>query len=65
VLRDASRIAARRGLRFRPPARHPISPLRALRASLPEVAGARQREVVGAIYRAGWSEGADIGEVET
>jgi 2-hydroxychromene-2-carboxylate isomerase len=62
VARDAARIAARRGITLCMPAQHPFNPLPALRASLPEVAGGAQPRVVAAIFRAGWSEGADIGD---
>jgi 2-hydroxychromene-2-carboxylate isomerase len=62
VLRDAARTAARRGLPFRLPARHPFNPLPALRVSLPEVSGDRQADAVGAIFHAVWADGADVGD---
>ena len=65
VLKDASRIAARRGLPLTPPVRHPFNPLAALRVSLAEASGELQPRVVDAIFRAGWGEGADIGDAET
>lgn len=62
VLRDASRIAKRRGVELRPPNPHPFHPLAALRVSLPEVAGEHQRAVIGAIFEAGWQRGENLGD---
>jgi 2-hydroxychromene-2-carboxylate isomerase len=62
VVRDALRIAARRGVPLRPPSPHPFNPLLALRLSLPEVSGDRQRDVVSALYSACWGRGENVSD---
>jgi 2-hydroxychromene-2-carboxylate isomerase len=64
TLKDVARYAAAHGLELRGPATHPFNPLTALRCSLPEVAGDQQAEVIDALFRAGWSDGADLGDPE-
>lgn len=59
-----ARHAVLRGIPFRGPRFHPFLPLASLRASLLEVAGADQQQVVDAIFRAGWSEGIDLGDAQ-
>lgn len=59
------RYAAARGIVFAPPPRHPFRPLAALRLSLPEVCGARQRQVIDVIFDAVWGRGRDGGDPET
>ena len=65
VVRDTLRIAARRKLPLRPPVPHPFNPLAALRASLEEVSGDRQLDVVDAIFNACWGRGENIGDEAT
>ena len=61
TLRDCARHAARHHIRFRCPKYHPFRSLTPLRVSLAAVAGEHQALVVETLYRAGWSEGADLG----
>jgi 2-hydroxychromene-2-carboxylate isomerase len=61
VYQSAYRYAALHGFAFDPPRNHPFNPLPALRAALFEVSGDAQRQVVSAIFSAGWSAGAEIG----
>lgn len=61
TFRDCARHAAQHGVAFRAPRHHPFRPLTALRLSLAETAGADQRRVVEAIFRAGWGRGIDLG----
>jgi 2-hydroxychromene-2-carboxylate isomerase len=64
TFKDCVRRAQRLGCAFRAPAVHPFNPLPALRVSLPEVAGDAQLLVVGALWRAAWAEGRDLGSPE-
>lgn len=64
VFRDAFRYATLHGIDLACPKYHPFNPLTALRLSLAEVAGADQRAVVNTIFRAGWSQGIDLGSPE-
>lgn len=64
TFKDVARYAALHGIPLRGPAKHPFNPLTALRCSLPEVAGERQTHVIDALFRAGWSHGADLGDPE-
>ncbi|WP_437331006.1 2-hydroxychromene-2-carboxylate isomerase [Sorangium sp. So ce381] len=59
--KDAFRHARLHGIELSCPRYHPFNPLLALRLSLREVAGAEQRRVVDAIFRAGWGQGIDLG----
>ncbi|MFK7931297.1 MAG: DsbA family protein [Myxococcota bacterium] len=56
------RLAARRGLVMRGPARHPFNPITALRLCLNEVAGDRHCDVIHAIFDAGWRDGGDLSD---
>ncbi len=62
VMRSSLREAARRGLPFRGPAKHPFRPLTALRLSSRQVAGEEQARVIDTLFAAGWSQGIDLGE---
>jgi 2-hydroxychromene-2-carboxylate isomerase len=62
TFKDVARYAAVHGIPLRGPATHPFNPLTALRCSLPEVAGERQADVIDALFRAGWSDGIDLGD---
>ncbi|GEM_PF-16975 len=64
VGKDCLRIAAKLGVPFAFPIRHPFRSIEALRLSLPLVAGDRQADVIAAIWRAGWGLGRDIGDPE-
>ena len=57
------RYAALNGFEYNPPKKHPFNPLAALRMSLKEVSGIDQLRVIDAIFKAGWSQGADLGEL--
>lgn len=61
LYRYCDRYARLHGFNFNPPACHPFNPLPALRLSLPEVCGTdQQHRLIGAIFEAGWSCGADL-----
>ena len=62
LFRYCLRYAASQGFNYDPPRFHPFNPLPALRMALPEVSGEQQRAVISAIFEAGWSRGADLGE---
>jgi len=62
TFKDILRYAAVHDIELQGPATHPFSPVTALRLCLREVAGDRQPEVVDAIFRGGWSRGADLGD---
>ncbi len=62
TMKAVARAAARRGLPFVGPAAHPFRPLTALRVSLKSVAGEDQGRVIDALFGAGWSAGADLGD---
>lgn len=62
TFKDVARYAVLHGIEVRGPAKHPFNPLTALRCALPVVSGDRQADVIDAIYRAGWSHGADLGD---
>lgn len=64
VYRYGYRYARLHGFEFNPPAAHPFNPLPALRLSLAEVAGPAQTSVIDALFNAGWSGGADLGDIE-
>jgi 2-hydroxychromene-2-carboxylate isomerase len=59
------RYAAINGFEYNPPKQHPFNPLAALRLSLKPVAGADQHRVISALFEAGWSRGADLGDLPT
>jgi 2-hydroxychromene-2-carboxylate isomerase len=59
------RYAALNGFEYNPPKQHPFNPLAALRLSLKPVAGADQHRVISALFEAGWSHGADLGDLPT
>lgn len=62
TFKDVTRYAHRRGIPLPGPATHPFNPLTALRASLWREAGDRQADVVDRLFRACWSEGADLAD---
>ena len=59
------RYAAINEFEFNPPKNHPFNPLAALRMSLKEVSGADQLKVIDVIFKGGWSQGADLGDLST
>ena len=59
------RYAAINKFEFNPPKTHPFNPLAALRMSLKEVSGADQLKVIDVIFKGGWSQGADLGDLST
>ena len=59
------RYAALNGFKYDPPKKHPFNPLAALRMSLKEVSGVDQLKVIDSIFEAGWSHGADLGDLST
>ncbi len=62
TFKDIQRRARARGIPLRMPPIHPFKPILPLRLALPEVAGARQIDVVDCLFRAAWSEGRDIAD---
>ena len=59
-----ARYAALNGFEYNPPKFHPYNPLASLRMALPEVCGDDQKQVISAIFEAGWSQGEDLGDGE-
>ena len=59
------RYAAINGFEYNPPKKHPFNPLAALRMSLKEVSGSNQLAVIDAIFKGGWSQGADLGDLSS
>ena len=59
------RYAAINKFEYNPPKHHPFNPLAALRMSLKEVSGANQIRVIDTIFEGGWSQGRDIGDLDT
>ena len=57
------RYAALNGFEYNPPKEHPFNPLAALRMSLKEVSGIDQLRVIDALFKGGWSQGADLGDL--
>jgi len=62
LIRDCLRAADRLGVPFSFPATHPFLPIKALRLTLAEVAGDRQLDVIGALWKAGWQDGGDLAD---
>ncbi len=62
LLNYCMRYAAQHGFDYKPPMYHPYNPLASLRMSLVEVCGEQQSAIVSAIFEAGWSNGADLGD---
>jgi 2-hydroxychromene-2-carboxylate isomerase len=63
VGRYCKRYAALEGFDYSPPKYHPFNPLPSLRMSLNQVSGNDQHAVISAIFKAGWTEGEDLGDV--
>ena len=61
LFKDLLRKTAERNIPFTTPKELPFNSLYALRLSLKGVAGNRQKDVIDAIYTAGWARGLDIG----
>ncbi len=59
------RYAHINGFNYNPPKKHPFNPLAALRLSLKKVSGLNQNKVIETIFEAGWTQGQDIGDLET
>ena len=59
------RYAALNGFKYNPPKKHPFNPLPALRMSLKEVSSTKQTQVINTIFNAGWSQGHDLGDLQT
>ncbi len=58
--RNIHRKAALLGMLLRPPASHPFNPLLALRISSIEMVEPTRKKLIGGLFRAVWSEGADV-----
>ncbi|AUN99033.1 2-hydroxychromene-2-carboxylate isomerase [Bacteriovorax stolpii] len=61
LFRDLLRFTKLNNVPFNTPAQLPFNSLYALRLSLLGSAGDKQKEIIDAIYRAGWEHGLDIG----
>ena len=57
------RYAALNGFEYNPPKMHPFNPLAALRMSLKEVCGVNQFRIMDIIFRGGWCQGEDLGDL--
>lgn len=62
VFKETQRFAALRGIPLRSPRYHPFKPLLALRASLAVTSHEQQKDVITALFKAGWGEGIDLGD---
>lgn len=62
VFKDTRRFAVLRDIPLRSPRYHPFRPLTALRVSLASVSRDSQNEAITALFKAGWSEGIDLGD---
>ena len=62
LFKDIARYAALNDIPLTGPAKHPFLPVTALRVALPEVSGDSQPDVVRILFRATWSERADMGD---
>ena len=62
LVKDVMRHAAREGLPFTYPLHHPFNPLTLLRLALPAVSGARQAEVIDALFDVVWASGRDLAD---
>jgi len=58
--RNVHRKAALLGIQLKPPASHPFNPLLALRVSSIAMEESIRRKLIDALFRAVWSEGADV-----
>lgn len=58
------RYATLNGFDYNPPKYHPFNPLAALRLALKEVSGDQQFALIDAVFKAGWSNGEDLGDAE-
>lgn len=61
LFKDLLRYTKMNNIPFTSPKNLPFNSLYALRLALAEVAGESQKEVIDAIFRAGWEHGLDIG----
>ncbi|MFA6236181.1 MAG: 2-hydroxychromene-2-carboxylate isomerase [Bacteriovorax sp.] len=61
LFKDLLRYTRLNNIPFTTPMQLPFNSLYALRLALPEVSGSSQKEVIDAIFRAGWEFGQDIG----
>lgn len=64
LFKDLLRFTKLHQIPFTTPKQLPFNSLYALRLALPEVSGSAQKEVIDAIFRAGWEHGLDIGSDE-
>jgi 2-hydroxychromene-2-carboxylate isomerase len=64
LFKDLLRFTKLNNIPFTTPLHLPFNSLYALRLSLKSVAGNQQKEVIDAIFRAGWEHGLDIGSDE-
>ena len=62
IIRDTMRYAKRHGIPFEFPKEHPFRPLLALRASLREVCGNLQAQVVSTLWKHGWQNAGDMSD---
>lgn len=62
LVRDVLRHAARESIPLVYPKVHPFSPITLLRLALAEVSGARQAEVVDALFELAWASGDDLAD---
>lgn len=65
MVRNCLRKAKALGVELQPPATHPFNPLPALRACMAAGAAAERERVTGALFRATWAAGRDVGDAAT
>ena len=59
------RYAAINKIEYNPPKKHPFNPLASLRMSLKAVSGINQLQVIDTIFKGGWGQGKDLGDLAT
>ena len=64
LLKDCFRYAKLNNIKFVGPKFHPFNSLSSLRMSLISVSNDQQHNVISAIYKAGWSNGKDLGSTD-
>ena len=62
LFRRCLRYSAQHKIPFTTPLKHPFNSIYALRLSLPEVSGEKQKELIQLFWQMGWQEGRDLGD---
>ncbi len=64
LFRTCLRYAAKNNIEFTTPKFHPFNPLYVLRLALKSTSGQWQEKVIDTIWKAGWTQGIDLGNPE-